>query len=224
MVDCKLILMLVDTQAKVSTEFGSPVVDPTHFKSLTGALQYLTFTRLDIVYAIQQICLHMQDHRGPHLTAMKRTLLYLRGTLNFGLLMQCFASSELMVYTDVVFVGCLDTRRSTSGYAMFLGTNLISWSSKRQNVISHLSVEDEYQAVANGVVEACWLQHLLQHQRTKHVEIDLHFVQKHMEIDDVRVLHEVWPDPLGISPGVVARVSLHRRPWWSDRPPRWSDR
>jgi hypothetical protein len=89
MVDCK-----------VSTESRPPVADPTHFKSLTGALQYLTFTRPDIAYAVQQICLHMHDPREPHLTAMKRTLRYLRGTLDYVLLLQCSASSELMVYTD----------------------------------------------------------------------------------------------------------------------------
>jgi hypothetical protein len=67
MVDCKIILTPVDTHAKVSTEFRPPVADPTHFKSLVGALQYLTFTCPDIAYVIQQICLHMHDHRSPSL-------------------------------------------------------------------------------------------------------------------------------------------------------------
>jgi hypothetical protein len=67
-----------------------------------------------------------------------------------------------MVYIDVDWAGCSDTRWSTSGYAMFLDTNLISWSSKRQNIISHSSAEAEYQAVANGMVDACWLWQLLQ--------------------------------------------------------------
>jgi hypothetical protein len=129
MVDCKPILMPVDTQAKVSVESGPPVADTTYFRSLAGALQYLTFTRPDITYVVQQICLHMHDPREPHLTAMKRTLHYLRGTLDYGLLLRCSASSELTVYTDAGWAGCPDTRRSTSGYAVFLGTNLISWSS-----------------------------------------------------------------------------------------------
>jgi hypothetical protein len=144
MVDCKLVLTPVDTQAKVSAESGPHVADPTHFRSLAGALQYLTFIRLDIANVVQQICHHMHDPREPHLTVMKCTLRYLRGTLDYGLLLRCSTSNELTVYTDVDWAGCPDTRRSTSGYMVFLGTNLISWSSKRQNVISRSSAEAEY--------------------------------------------------------------------------------
>jgi hypothetical protein len=110
MVDCKPVSTPVDTQAKVSTESEAPVADPTHSRSLTGALQYLTFTCPDLAYAVQQICLHMHDPREPHLTAMKRTLRYLRGTLDYGLLLRRSAFSELTVYTDADWAGCPDTR------------------------------------------------------------------------------------------------------------------
>jgi hypothetical protein len=107
--------------------------------------------------------------------------------------------------------------RSTSGYAVFLGDSLVSWSSKRQQVVYHSSVEAKYRVVANGVAEAALLRQLLQelhsmltqrtlvycdnisvvylstnpvqHQRTKHVELDLHFVRERVAIGDVRVLH-----------------------------------
>jgi hypothetical protein len=81
----------------------------------------------------------MHDPREPQLTVMKRTLRYLRGTLDYGLLLRRSAFSELTVYTDVDWAGCLDTHRSTSGYAVFLITNIVSWSSKRQNVIARSS-------------------------------------------------------------------------------------
>jgi hypothetical protein len=89
---------------------------------------------------------------------MKHVLCYLRGSLDFGLHLQRSASSsELTVYTDANWTSCLDTRQSTSDYVVFLGDNLVSWSSKRQNIISRSSAEAVYHAVANGVSEGCWL-------------------------------------------------------------------
>ena len=126
MSDCKPCTTPVDTQAKVSSDMGAPVSDPTAYRSLAGALQYLTFTRPDISYAVQQVCLHMHDPREPHLTAAKRILRYLQGTLNHGLLLRRASTSELVVYTDADWIGCPDTHRSTSGYAVFLGDNLVS--------------------------------------------------------------------------------------------------
>jgi hypothetical protein len=95
----------------------------------------------------------MHDPREPHLTALKRLLRYLQGTIDYGLLINR-SSAELVVYTDADWAGCPDTRRSTSGYAVFLGGNLVSWLSKRQPVVSRSSAEAEYRVVANGVVEA----------------------------------------------------------------------
>ena len=190
--------------------------DATDFRSLAGALQYLTFTRLDIAYAVQQVCLHMHDPREPHLAALKRILRYVRGTLRLGLMLRPSTSTDLVVYTDADWAGCPDTRKSTLGYAVFLGGNLVSWS-KRRNTVSRSSAEAEYRAVANGVAEATWLRQLLlelhallrratllycdnisavymtsnpiQHQRTKHIEVDLHFVRERVAIGDLRVLH-----------------------------------
>ena len=133
---------------------GPPVSDPTDFRSLAGALQYLTFTRPDISYAVQQVCLHMHDPREPHLAALKRILRYVRGTLHMGLLVRPSTALDLVVYSDADWAGCPDTRKSTSGYAVFLGNNLVSWSSKRQNTVSRSSAEAEYRAVANAVAEA----------------------------------------------------------------------
>jgi hypothetical protein len=217
MADCKPCSTPVDLKAKLAVDSGPPVRDPSRFRSIAGALQYLTFTRPDIAYAVQQVCLYMHDPRESHLAAMKRILRYLRGTPDYGLLLRRSRSADLVVYTDADWAGCPDTRRSTSGYAVFLGDNLVSWSAKRQTVVSRSSAEAEYRAVANGVAEATWLRQLLlelqappsqctlvycdnisavylstnpvQHQRTKHVEIDLHFVREKVAIGQVRVLH-----------------------------------
>ena len=104
----------------------------------------------------------MHDPREPHLVALKRILRYLQGTLDLGLLLRPSTSSDLVVYTDADWAGYPDMRKSTSGYAVFLGENLIFWSSKRQSTVSRSSAEAEYLAVANGVAEATWLRQLLQ--------------------------------------------------------------
>jgi hypothetical protein len=89
-------------------------------------LQYLTFSRPDITYVVQQVCLHMHGPREPHHTALKRILRYLRGSLDYDFLLRPSPMSELVVYTDANWASCPDTRRSTSGYAVFLGANLVS--------------------------------------------------------------------------------------------------
>jgi hypothetical protein len=99
----------------------------------------------------------MHDPREPHLAAMKRILCYLQGTPDYSLLLPHSSGSDLIVYMDADWANCPNTHRSTSGYAMFLGDNLVSWSAKRQTVVSRSSTEAEYRSVANGVAEATWL-------------------------------------------------------------------
>ncbi|KAJ9546650.1 hypothetical protein OSB04_019193 [Centaurea solstitialis] len=216
MVSCNPCSTPADTRTKLAID-GEPVPDPTLYRSLAGALQYLTFTRPDIAYAVQQVCLFMHDPRLPHLNALKRILRYLKGTLSHGLHIKASVVDRLVAYSDADWAGCPNTRRSTSGFCVYLGDNLVSWSSKRQHVVSRSSAEAEYRGIANVVAETAWLRNLLlelccplsratvvfcdnvsamylasnpvQHQRTKHVEIDLHFVRERVAIGHVRVLH-----------------------------------
>ena len=105
MSECKPCLSPVDTNPKVAAADGPPVVDAMEFRSLAGALQYLTFTRLDITYAVQQVCLHMHDPRAPHLAALKRILRYVQGTLHLGLLLRSSSSPYLLVCNDADWAG-----------------------------------------------------------------------------------------------------------------------
>ncbi|KAJ9551953.1 hypothetical protein OSB04_015998 [Centaurea solstitialis] len=206
----------VETDHKLSAD-GTPVHDPSLYRNLAGALQYLTFTRPDIGLAVQHVCLYMHDPREQHLQALKRILRCIRGTLAHGLQIHVSPSMNLTAYSDADWGGCPASRRSTFGYCVFLGDNIVSWSSKRQGVVSVSSAESEYRGVANTIAETSWIRNLLrelhraptkativycdnisainmssnpvQHQRTKHIEIDIHFVRDKVTLGHVRVLH-----------------------------------
>lgn len=214
---CNPCLTLADTKAKLAANNGPPVYDPTLYCSLVSALQYLTFTRPDIAFSVQQVCLFMHDPRESHFQVLKLILRYIKGTITHGLHLYKSTTSGLVAYSDADWDSCPTTRRSTSGYCVFLGDNLVSWSSKRHPTISRSSAEAEYRGVANAVSETTWIRTLLlelkiplqratvvycdnvsaiylssnpvQHQRTKLVEIDIHFVREKVEIGQVRVLH-----------------------------------
>ncbi|KAK4380351.1 hypothetical protein RND71_002213 [Anisodus tanguticus] len=217
MSSCKSTSTPVVTKPKLSATAGVPYEDLIRYRSLAGALQYLTFTRPNITYAIQQVCLFMHDPKIEHMNVLKRIIRYIQGTLDYGLHLYPSSTSTLVSYTDADWGGCPDTRRSTSGYCMFHGNNLVSWSAKRQSTLSRSSAEAEYRGVANVVLESCWLHNLLlelhcpiqkatlvycdnisviylsgnpvQHQHTKHIEMDIHFVREKVACGQVRICH-----------------------------------
>ncbi|GJR08100.1 ribonuclease H-like domain-containing protein [Tanacetum coccineum] len=149
--------------------------------------------------------------------AFKRILRYVRGTLDHVLQLFSSFTTSLVAYSNADWARCLATRRPPSGYCVFIGNNLLSWSSKHQPTLSSSSAEAEYRGVANVVAETCWLRNLLrdlhtplssatlvycdntsvvylssnpiQHQRTKHIEIDIHFVRDLVVAGEVQVLH-----------------------------------
>ncbi|GKA99728.1 ribonuclease H-like domain-containing protein [Tanacetum coccineum] len=216
MVNCNPSQAPIDTESKLGTD-GNPISDLTLYRSLACSLQYLTFTHPYISYAVQHVCLYMHASREPRLSALKWILRYVRGTLDYGLQLFSSSTTDLVAYSDADWGGCPTTRRSTSGYCVFLGNNLLSWSFKCQPTLSRFSTETEYRGVVNAVVETCWLHNLLrelhtplsfatlvycdnvsavylscnpvQHQRTKHIEIDIHFVRDLVAAGQVRLLH-----------------------------------
>ncbi|GKB27636.1 ribonuclease H-like domain-containing protein [Tanacetum coccineum] len=164
MLNCNPCRTPVDTEKKLGPE-GSLVTDPTLYRSLAGALQYLTFTRPDLSYAVQELCLYMHDPREPHLNAMKRVLRYLRRTTDLGLQLFRSTTSQLIAYSDADWAGCSAKRRSTSGYCVFCD-NLLTWSSKRQDMLSRSNAEAEYHGVVNVVAKTSWIRNLLRELHT----------------------------------------------------------
>ncbi|XP_071695040.1 uncharacterized mitochondrial protein AtMg00810-like [Rutidosis leptorrhynchoides] len=110
---CNMVHTPVDTQRKLNSQTGDPYHNPTEYRSLVGALQYLTFTKPDISYAIQQVCLHMHAPTNIHMIAVKRIIRYIQGTSHFGLFISKSTAHNLVSYTDADWAGCPDTQRST---------------------------------------------------------------------------------------------------------------
>jgi histone deacetylase 1/2 len=216
MSSCKPAPTPIDAKSKLSAD-GPVTDDASSYRSLAGALQFLTMTRPDIAFAVHQVCLHMHDPRTPHMALLKRILRYIRGTTSLGLHIRDSTDLDVTAYSDADWAGCPDTRRSTSGFCVYLGGSLVSWSSKRQPTVSRSSAEAEYRAVANAAAECIWLRQLLgelhcgiskatvvfcdnvsavymsanpvHHKRTKHIELDIHFVRERVQIGEFRVVH-----------------------------------
>ena len=123
--------------------------NPTYFRSLAGKLQYLTLTRPDIQFAVNLVCQKMHKPTVSHFHLLKRVLRYIKGTLKMGLTLESDTDSQMRAYCDSDWAGCQDTRRSTGGFYTFLGTNLISWSAKRQDSVSRSSTEAEYRTLSD---------------------------------------------------------------------------
>ncbi|RVW73428.1 Retrovirus-related Pol polyprotein from transposon RE1 [Vitis vinifera] len=151
----------------------------------------------------------MHDPREPHFQAAYRVLHYLKGNPGKGILFKNNNTLALEANTEANYADSLVDRRSTIGNCTFLGGNLVTWKSKKQNVVARSSAESEFRAIAQGLCELLWLKIILddlrikwdglmklycdnksainiahnpiQHDRTKHIEIDRHFIKEKLE-------------------------------------------
>jgi histone deacetylase 1/2 len=208
MLTCKPTNTPMSTSEKLSAHEGDPleVEDATRYRSIVGALQYLTLTRPDISFSVNKVCQFLHAPTTAHWTAVKRILRYLKDTSNLGLRFNKSSSMLVSAFSDADWADCPDDRRSTGGFAVFLGPNLISWSARKQATVSRSSTEAEYKSLANATAKVMWVQTLLTelgiphppaarlwcdnmgatylsanpvfHARTKHIEVDYHFVRE----------------------------------------------
>jgi hypothetical protein len=201
---------------KLSRFDGDPLADPTDYRHMVGALQYCTLTRLDIAYSVNQLCQFLHAPTTLHLTAANRVLRYLKGTATYGLY-YTKGSLQLNGYCDSDWAGSPDDRKSTTGYGVYLGPCLISWAAKKQTVVAKSSTEAEYRSMALVVAEMYWLRMLFKeltiplvnqpclwvdnlgalslssnpvfHARTKHIEVDYHFIREKIFNKDIIARH-----------------------------------
>ncbi|KAI5349570.1 hypothetical protein L3X38_002458 [Prunus dulcis] len=186
------------------SDAGDLLTKPAKYKRLVGCLIYLTITRPNITYVVHVLSRFMHEPRKPHMEAALCILKYLK-TPRQGPFFPAQNNLKLSAYCDSDWAGCPTTRRSTTGYCVFLGNSLISWRTKRQKTVSLSSAETEYRAMAGTCCELSWLRSLLQdlqlshpeaatlhcdntaalhlaaspvfHERTRHIEMDYHFTR-----------------------------------------------
>ncbi|XP_031096897.1 uncharacterized protein LOC116001147 [Ipomoea triloba] len=214
---CKPVKTPMVTSVKFSRHIGNKLEDATQYRKLLGKLLYLTITRPDISYAIQQLSQFLDCPTDIHLQAAHRVLRYLKAALGQGLFFSAASSLQLKGFTNSDWAACPDTRRSITGFCFFLDTTLVSWKSKKQVTISRSSSEVEYRALAATACELQWLIYVLQdlgiivnspailycdsklaiaiaenpvfHERTKHIEIDCHLVREKLQQQVLKLLH-----------------------------------
>lgn len=194
---------------KLKADDGDLLEDPEKYRRIVGKLNYLTITRPDIAFPVSVVSQFMSSPRTPHWDAVRQILKYLKGAPGLGILYQNHGHHIIEGFTDADYNGDPTNRRSTTGYCVLVGGNLVSWKSKKQNVVSRSSAESEYRAMAQTTCELVWLRNLLGeigfaqskpmnlycdneaaihiannpvfHERTKHIEVDCHFTREKLE-------------------------------------------
>jgi hypothetical protein len=152
----------MDSNAKFSALDGELLDDPKSYRRLIGRLLYLTLTRPDLTYVVHTLSQFMQSPWKPHLDAVYLILRYIKAAPGQGLFFPTSSSCHLKAFCDSDWAGCLDTRRSVSGFCVFLGDSLIS-------------AEAEYHSMAAVCSEITWLFHLLQDFQITHSQAALLF-------------------------------------------------
>lgn len=133
MIDCKPVAAPLSVSEKLSAHEGSPLGpdNATNYRSVVGALQYLTLTRPDISFAVNKVCQFLHAPTTVHWTAVKRILRYIKLTVKLGLRISRSSSLLISAFSYADWAGCVYDRRSTGGFAVFLEENLVSWSARK---------------------------------------------------------------------------------------------
>jgi hypothetical protein len=208
MKDAKPIKTPTGTNGLLDLDTGGKSIDQKVYRSMIGSLLYLCASRPDIMLAVCMWARFQADPKEVHLRAVKRILRYLVYSPKFGLWYPKGSTFDLIGYSDADWVGCKIDRKSTSGTCQFLGISLVSWASKKQNVVALSTAEAEYIAAGHCCAQLLWMRqtlrdygykltkvpllcdnesairmadNLVKHSRTKHIVIRYHFLRDHQQ-------------------------------------------
>ncbi|XP_019173489.1 PREDICTED: uncharacterized protein LOC109169046 [Ipomoea nil] len=215
MESCKPLATPASPSTQAASHDSDAFEDPTPYRQLVGSLMYLLITRPDLAYSVNRLCQFMHNPAQGYWGALKRVFRYVKGSLDIGLRITPSVVPVLHAFSDSDWVGCSVDQKSTGGYAVFLGPNLLSWVSRKQRTVARSSTEAEYKALANVAAEVTWIQSLLRdlglllaavpvlwcdnlgatylcsnpifHARTKHVELDYHFLRDKVSTGALKV-------------------------------------
>ncbi|XP_023918615.1 secreted RxLR effector protein 161-like [Quercus suber] len=134
----------MSSSTKLSIDAAGVDVDPTLYRSMIGSLLYLIASRPDIAFSVGVCAWFQAAPKESHLTVVKRIIRYVNGTSEYGIWYTKYSNEWLAGYSDVDWAGCINDRKSTFDGCFYLGNNLVSWMSKKQNSVSLSTVEAGY--------------------------------------------------------------------------------
>ncbi|XP_065623113.1 secreted RxLR effector protein 161-like [Quercus suber] len=137
----------MSSSAKLSRDAAGIEVDPTLYQSMISSLLYLTASRPDIAFSVEVCARFQAAPKESHLTAVKQIIRYVNDTSDYGIWYSRDSNECLARYSDDDWAECIDDRKSTTGGCFYIGNNLVSWMSKKQNSVSLSTAEAEYIAV-----------------------------------------------------------------------------
>jgi len=149
------------THLKLTKDENGISVDQSMYRSMIGSLLYLTASRPNVTFIVGVCARYQVEPKMSHLTQVKRILKYINSTSDYEILYSHSENSMLVGYCDVDWAGSADDRKSTSAGCLFLGNNLISWFSKKQNCVSLSTVEAEYIAAGSSCSQLVWMKQML---------------------------------------------------------------
>ena len=153
MLDCKLVDIPMDLVVKLVPGQGEPLRDPGRCQRLVGKLNYRTIIRPDISFPVSVVSQFLQSPCDSHWDVAIRILRYVKGTIGQEVFYENRSHTQIIGYNDVDWADSPTDRRFTSGYCVFIEGNLISWKSKKQDVVTRSSAEAEYRVMTLATCE-----------------------------------------------------------------------